>query len=87
MNAHEQARALLISDIRRYFIGPIGSSDELIKEGAWDRTMSGLLRLPGRRYPPRRTSRKTARMPEEPGPDRETASSRCPMSSVRRQPV
>ncbi|MBK8686902.1 MAG: helicase [Betaproteobacteria bacterium] len=37
MNSFQQARGLLVTDLRRYFIGPIAEADELISEAAWDR--------------------------------------------------
>jgi hypothetical protein len=43
MNPNRQAREMLLADLRRYFIGPIAESDELIGEAAWDRYHVGML--------------------------------------------
>jgi hypothetical protein len=43
MNEFEKAREALLSDLRRYFVGPLGGEEEMIEEPAWDRYHIGML--------------------------------------------
>ncbi len=43
MNEYEKARDLLLTDLRRYFVGPLLGEEEIIEEPAWDRYHTGML--------------------------------------------
>lgn len=52
MNKYELARKGLIGDLQRYLVGPLGASNEILSEPAWDRYHVGMLFPSGSPVPP-----------------------------------
>src|SRR5687768_17479422 len=71
MNDHEKARSGLLSDLRRYFVGPLGGDEEVIEEPAWDRYHIGMLHPAGTEVLPEEDEQEAGSEPaaSEPGLD------------------